>query len=63
VDNADWNSAWKRLFHPQSPSGRGFVVLPSWLKDEPQSAEPIVIEPKDGLRTGHHQTTALCLAP
>jgi ribosomal protein L11 methyltransferase len=60
VDNADWNSAWKKYFTP-SPVGSRFVVLPSWLKDEPQEAEPIVIEPKMAFGTGHHQTTALCL--
>lgn len=60
VDNADWNSAWKKYFTP-IPIGSRFVVLPSWLKDEPQSAEPIVIEPKMAFGTGHHQTTALCL--
>ena len=60
VDNADWNSAWKKYFTP-IPIGSRFVVLPSWLKDEPQDAEPIVIEPKMAFGTGHHQTTALCL--
>jgi ribosomal protein L11 methyltransferase len=60
VDNADWNSAWKKYFTP-IPVGSRFVVLPSWLKDEPHSAEPIVIEPKMAFGTGHHQTTALCL--
>jgi len=60
VDNADWNSAWKKYFTP-IPIGTRFVVLPSWLKDEPCQAEPIVIEPKMAFGTGHHQTTALCL--
>lgn len=60
VDNADWTSAWKKYFTP-IPVGRRFVVLPAWLKDEPQSAEPILIEPKMAFGTGHHQTTALCL--
>jgi ribosomal protein L11 methyltransferase len=60
VDNADWNSAWKKYFTP-IPIGTRFVVLPSWLKDEPCAAEPILIEPKMAFGTGHHQTTALCL--
>jgi len=60
VDNADWNSAWKKYFTP-IPIGSRFVVLPSWLKDEPCAAEPILIEPKMAFGTGHHQTTALCL--
>ncbi len=60
VDNADWTSAWKKYFTP-IPVGTRFVVLPAWLKDEPQTAEPILIEPKMAFGTGHHQTTALCL--
>jgi ribosomal protein L11 methyltransferase len=60
VDNADWNSAWKKYFTP-IPIGSRFVVVPSWRTDEPQPAQPIVIEPKMAFGTGHHQTTALCL--
>lgn len=60
VGNADWNSAWKKYFTP-IPIGSRFVVVPSWLKDEPQAAQTIVIEPKMAFGTGHHQTTALCL--
>ncbi|NLW80304.1 MAG: 50S ribosomal protein L11 methyltransferase [Desulfovibrionales bacterium] len=59
-DNADWGSAWKKYFTP-IPIGSRFVVVPSWLRDEPQGAQPIVIEPKMAFGTGHHQTTALCL--
>ncbi len=60
VDNADWNSAWKKYFTP-IPIGSRFVVLPAWLRDEPCAAQPILIEPKMAFGTGHHQTTALCL--
>lgn len=60
VENADWTSAWRQYFTP-IPIGTRFVVLPAWLKDEPQAAEPILIEPKMAFGTGHHQTTALCL--
>lgn len=60
VDNADWTSAWKKYFTP-IPIGSRFVVLPAWLADQPQKAEPILIEPKMAFGTGHHQTTALCL--
>lgn len=60
VDNADWTSAWKKYFTP-IPIGSRFVVLPAWLKDEPCTAQPILIEPKMAFGTGHHQTTALCL--
>lgn len=60
VDNADWTTAWKKYFTP-IPIGKRFVVLPAWMADEPQTAEPILIEPKMAFGTGHHQTTALCL--
>lgn len=60
VDNADWTSAWKQYFTPIRIGDR-FVVLPSWMADTPQTAQPILIEPKMAFGTGHHQTTALCL--
>lgn len=60
VDNADWTSAWKKYFTP-IPIGSRFVVLPAWMADTPQEAEPILIEPKMAFGTGHHQTTSLCL--
>jgi len=60
VDNADWTSAWKQYFTPIHIGAR-FVVLPSWMADSPQTAQPILIEPKMAFGTGHHQTTALCL--
>lgn len=60
VDNADWNSAWKKYFTP-IPIGSRFLVLPAWLAGEEQERLPILIEPKMAFGTGHHQTTALCL--
>ncbi|MDY0275072.1 MAG: 50S ribosomal protein L11 methyltransferase [Desulfomicrobium sp.] len=60
VEDVDWASAWKKYFTP-IPIGTRFIVLPSWLAQEPQTAEPIIIEPKMAFGTGHHQTTALCL--
>lgn len=60
VDNADWLSAWKQYFTPIR-IGERFVVLPSWMADDAQTAQSILIEPKMAFGTGHHQTTALCL--
>ncbi len=60
VDNADWTSAWKQYFTPIR-IGKRFVVLPSWMAGDAQTAQPILIEPKMAFGTGHHQTTALCL--
>lgn len=59
----DWVTAWKDFFTPV-PCGRRFVVLPPWLAGKgsyPERTE-IVIEPKSAFGTGHHATTALCLA-
>lgn len=60
VEDLDWSSAWKKYFTP-IPIGTRFVILPSWLADEPHPAEPIIIEPKMAFGTGHHQSTVLCL--
>ncbi|MDO5536728.1 MAG: 50S ribosomal protein L11 methyltransferase [Desulfovibrionaceae bacterium] len=61
----DWLNSWKEFFTPV-PCGKRFVVLPPWLKDTAARDYPgrqaIVIEPKSAFGTGHHVTTALCLA-
>lgn len=57
----DWGSAWRDFFTPIQV-GR-FIVLPTWLKEEPRQAThiPLIIEPKMAFGTGHHNTTSLCL--
>lgn len=61
VDNVDWLASWREFFTPIVCNN--FVVLPSWLKDDPlgKSHCPVLIEPKSAFGTGHHATTALCL--
>ena len=59
----DWNAAWREFFTPIR-AGR-FEVLPPWLAEQvtPKAGgTSIVIEPKMAFGTGHHATTALCLA-
>ena len=62
VEREDWATAWKEFFTPVL-AGERFVVLPPWLAHEvPPGRIPILIEPKTAFGTGHHATTALCLA-
>lgn len=62
----DWVEAWKGYFTPVR-AGKRFLVTAPWMRDEAAKAEGegralIVIEPKSAFGTGHHATTALCLA-
>lgn len=63
VEAQDWLAAWRQFFTPV-PCGSRFVVLPPWLADTEDfpGRTPILIEPKSAFGTGHHATTALCLA-
>lgn len=62
VEREDWASAWREFFTPVL-AGERFVVLPPWLAHQvPAGRIPILIEPKTAFGTGHHATTALCLA-
>lgn len=63
VAEHDWSLAWREYFTPIA-CGTRFMVLPPWLRDSAdiQGRIPIVIEPKSAFGTGHHATTALCLA-
>ncbi|MEW5773927.1 MAG: 50S ribosomal protein L11 methyltransferase [Thermodesulfobacteriota bacterium] len=62
VERQDWALAWREFFTPVLAGDR-FAVLPPWLAHEvPAGRIPILIEPKTAFGTGHHATTALCLA-
>lgn len=62
VERKDWASAWREFFTPVL-AGERFAVLPPWLAHQaPPGRIPVVIEPKTAFGTGHHATTALCLA-
>lgn len=62
VEHTDWLEAWKEFFTPVFCGSR-FVILPPWLKSNTYSdREKIIIEPKCAFGTGHHATTALCVA-
>ncbi|MBA4357243.1 MAG: 50S ribosomal protein L11 methyltransferase [Desulfovibrio sp.] len=58
----DWSLSWREFFTPIECGGR-FEILPPWLSGESHdNLTPIIIEPKMAFGTGHHPTTALCLA-
>jgi len=58
----DWGQSWREFFTPIECGGR-FEILPPWLSEEGHdNLTPIIIEPKMAFGTGHHPTTALCLA-
>jgi len=58
----DWGQSWREFFTPIE-CGERFEILPPWLSDEGKEGfTPIIIEPKMAFGTGHHPTTALCLA-
>lgn len=62
LEKQDWLGAWREFFTPVLCGSR-FVVVPPWLAEEDfASRAKLVIEPKCAFGTGHHATTALCLA-
>jgi len=62
-EEKDWAEAWKDFFTPVE-GGEHFLVLAPWMTTEREQTKriPIIIEPKTAFGTGHHETTALCLA-
>ena len=62
-EEQNWAEAWKAFFTPVE-GGEHFLVLAPWMEKERAQTKriPIIIEPKTAFGTGHHETTALCLA-
>ncbi len=62
VPKENWAESWKRHFHPLEIGPR-LLVLPSWSKQKPKRGQAVVIlDPGLSFGTGHHATTAFCLA-
>ena len=63
VEQKDWALAWRDYFTPVE-AGNRFLVLAPWMEQQRREATRtvITIEPKMAFGTGHHNTTALCLA-
>lgn len=58
VPDIDWSQAWRERLEPVTVGA--VTVAPPWLA-EPDEAT-VVIEPAQAFGTGHHETTAGCLA-
>lgn len=63
VEAQEWALAWRDFFTPVEV-GEKFVVIAPWMEEEHGRGPriPIIIEPKTAFGTGHHPTTAVCLA-
>jgi ribosomal protein L11 methyltransferase len=62
VADQAWATAWQAFFTPL-PVGAGFLVVPPWRADaESPGRTRLVIEPARAFGTGHHGSTAGCLA-
>lgn len=60
VEDRNWAEAWREHFQPV-PVGRRLLIAPPW--NIPRTARHvIVIEPARAFGTGHHGSTAGCLA-
>jgi ribosomal protein L11 methyltransferase len=59
--DADWSAAWREHFRPIAV-GHTLVVAPPWAAPDPDGRLVLLIEPGRAFGTGHHGTTAGCLA-
>ncbi len=57
----DWNEAWREHFRPL-PVGRRLLVAPPWDVPRSSGRMVLIIEPGRAFGTGHHGSTAGCLA-
>jgi ribosomal protein L11 methyltransferase len=57
----DWAEAWPEYFVPIAVGPR-LRIVPPWMAPEEDDRLTIVIDPGRGFGTGHHATTAGCLA-
>jgi ribosomal protein L11 methyltransferase len=61
LDDADWAAAWREHFHPVAV-GRRLLVAPPWAPAAADGRLVVTIEPARAFGTGHHGSTAGCLA-
>ncbi|MBI3826787.1 MAG: 50S ribosomal protein L11 methyltransferase [Candidatus Rokubacteria bacterium] len=59
--DGNWAEAWREHFRPV-PAGRGLIVAPPWEVPPPGERLVILIDPGRAFGTGHHGSTAGCLA-
>ena len=61
-ESRDWLAKWKESFTPL-PVGEKLAVIPSWWTGEtPSGRLKIILDPGMAFGTGHHATTAGCMA-
>ncbi len=62
IEAEDWMAGWKKTFVPIHVT-ENLVVRPTWESYDIQPGEiEVVIDPKMAFGTGHHETTAQCMA-
>lgn len=60
VEDEDWESVWKRNYHPLRVGSR-LMVLPAWSTEQGGKRRTIYLEPGMAFGTGAHPTTQHCL--
>lgn len=61
VEGDDWLEIWRKHFRPIH-IGESVVVVPEWIKYEPESGEVTVkLDSNMAFGTGEHETTSMCL--
>lgn len=60
-EEEEWETAWKKYYHPIPISDR-LVIVPEWEGYREQSGEKVLrLNPRMAFGTGGHNTTRLCL--
>ena len=64
IQDADWETSWKKYYKPLEIGDR-LLVVPQWETEDPKvrasSRVPLVLDPGLTFGTGSHATTRLCL--
>ena len=62
LQDQDWGSSWKEHFKPFAIIP-GLIITPTWEEYQASSQDKVIImDPGMAFGTGHHATTALCVA-
>ena len=62
LQDQDWGSSWKVHFKPFAITP-GLVIAPTWEQYQASGQEKVIVmDPGMAFGTGHHATTALCVA-
>jgi ribosomal protein L11 methyltransferase len=61
IEKEDWESNWKKYFHPIRV-GKNIKIVPTWIDYKFTENEIIVfLDPGMAFGTGHHPTTRMCI--